>query len=366
MAAQTPQPLDPAVEAEIQRRFNELENKRLDVRAAWINRWLSAIGIILTFFTIVIPIAGYISFENIKGNLKEEAQKRVDEVNEHLKKAKKLVNNIEKDQKKAENIVGQLAKILSPQEQGEKVKVIEGWRAIAKTVEGSDNNLAARAWFSVGYLHYQQKKYKEAIEALSEANRIRPDGSANVFVIRGSAKAALHDYKAAIKDYNKAISLNPKNAAAYNNRGLAKIKMRRYEDAVKDYDEAIRLNPKQAETFSNRGKARIMLKQFEDAIADYDKAFDLSPRSFKDYSNRGLAKYFLDQNEAAIKDYDKAIGLNPKDVSVYINRGNAKSALDQKDEARDDFTTALKLAREAGNKDLAASVEQMLKKLNEE
>ncbi len=39
----------------------------------------------------------------------------------------------------------------------------------------------------------------------------------------GVEKANSGDYQGAIKDYDKAIEINPKDAEAYYNRGLAKI-----------------------------------------------------------------------------------------------------------------------------------------------
>ncbi len=60
----------------------------------------------------------------------------------------------------------------------------------------------------------------------------------------------------AIKDYDKAIELNPQYAKAYNNRGKAKAKLGRNEEAIKDYDKAIELNPQLAEAYNNREKSK--------------------------------------------------------------------------------------------------------------
>ena len=44
-------------------------------------------------------------------------------------------------------------------------------------------------------------------------------------------------------DYDRAITLNPILADAYNNRGTAKRNLGRHEEALVDYDRAITLNP---------------------------------------------------------------------------------------------------------------------------
>ncbi len=42
------------------------------------------------------------------------------------------------------------------------------------------------------------------------------------YIEKGNAKRDLSDYKGAIKEYDKAIELNPKQNSAYYNRGIAK------------------------------------------------------------------------------------------------------------------------------------------------
>ena len=49
----------------------------------------------------------------------------------------------------------------------------------------------------------------------------------------GNAKLHLKDYQGAIKDYTKAIELNPDAEGAYYNRGLAKEKLEDHRGALK-------------------------------------------------------------------------------------------------------------------------------------
>ena len=372
-AAAPPKPaISPTTEVEIQRRFNELKRELLDNRADSIEWWLAVVAIVLTFFGIVVAIGGFFGIRIFR-EIVVDARKSAED-------AKGLVEEIEKNREISENIVGQLTIILSSQEedseedskeqtvefqeQGSKNEIIEAWRRIAKVAEGSDNNLAARAWFSIGYLLRQQQKYEEAIDACSEAIRLKPD-LARAYNNRGSAKRQLNQYEDAIADYDEAIRLDSNYARAYNNRGSAKRQLRQYEDAIADCDEAIRLNPNYAFAYNNRGNTKRRLGQFEDAITDYDKAIRLKPDLARAYNNRGSAKRRLGQYEDAIADCYEAIRLDPDYARAYYNRGLAHLALDNKIAARSDFEKARDLAHKASNEKLATLAEQELKKLDE-
>ena len=56
-----------------------------------------------------------------------------------------------------------------------------------------------------------------------------------------------------MRDYNRAIELNPELAETYNNRGAAYGKKGELDKAIQNYNIAIALNPELADTYSNRG-----------------------------------------------------------------------------------------------------------------
>ena len=230
------------IEVERQSRVNDLRREVLDDRAKLVDWWLAATAIFLTLLGIVAVIAGYLSFKRFR-EIEAEARKSVEaakryeaDAKDHAERIEALQGNAVADVQRIRDLMTAevaaqnpaeanqavkdarenpeasltdkaIADAVSLQQQGKRADAIEKWRAIAHVVEGSDNDLAARAWFSVGYL------------ALDE------------------------DPKGSVLANDRAIRLNPALVEAYSNRGNAKQQLEQYEAAIADYDEAIRLNP---------------------------------------------------------------------------------------------------------------------------
>ena len=361
-----------AIAVEMQRHFNELRRELLDDRARVVDWWLFATGIVLTFFGIVVAIVGIVGFRRFR-EIENEAKKSIQIVTDLEKAAKRHLEEIEKTREKSHEIaqrmnaklvaddpdgVGQAVKNVQNnpnaslidkavadtvllQRQGNREDAIEKWRAIAHIAEDADAFLAARAWFSVGYL-LPKERHEEAILANDLAIRLKPD-YAEAYHNRGVAKESLGQYVDAIADCDEAIRLKPNIAEAYTNRGNAKGKLGRHKEAIADYDEAIRLKPDVAEAYHNRGVAKESLARHEDAITDYDKAIRLKPDIVEAYNNRGNAKGKLGRHKEAIADYDEAIRLKPDYAEAYNNRGIDRTTLGCREQAIADYDEAIRL-----------------------
>ncbi len=210
------------------------------------------------------------------------------------------------------------------------------------------DDIKAGAYNNRGLAKHDLERYEEAIRDYDKAIELQPDYAA-AYHNRGLAKNSLQRYEEAIKDYDKVIELQPEDAEAYHNRGVAKYDLQRYEEAIADYDKAIELQPKLAKAYYNRGLAKHDLERYEEAIADYDKAIELQSEDANAYNNRGLAKYNLERDEEAIRDYDKAIELQSEDAKAYYNRGLAKYNLERDEEAIRDYDKAIELQSEDAN-----------------
>lgn len=337
------------VDVEMQRRLNELRREQLDDRATTITWWLAAVAIVLTLFSVVAAIAGFLGFrrfEAIRSGAEEsarDARKLVEEIRKNRDESRELVQEITAEAaaedpgqagQAIKDVLGDpdatlmdraVADAVSLQKAEEIEDAVEKWRAIANIAEGTDKNLAARAWSSIGYL-LPRTKAEDKILA-----------------------------------YNRAISLRPNSAVAINNRGVAKRTLKRFDEAIADHDEAIRLRPGYARAYYGRGLAKRELRRFDEALADYDEAIRLRPDYALAYYGRGRTKRELKQFDAAITDYDEAIRLRPDYARAYYGRGLAKHAMRRFEEAQEDFQIALKLAKEVHNTNLASRIEQHLR-----
>ncbi|PSP15784.1 MAG: hypothetical protein BRC58_11050 [Cyanobacteria bacterium QS_8_64_29] len=76
---------------------------------------------------------------------------------------------------------------------------------------------------------------------------------------RGIARTLRGNYDAAVRDYDRAIELDPDNASAYFNRANARTQLGNLQGALSDFDAALRQNPEFAAALANRGVARAAL-----------------------------------------------------------------------------------------------------------
>jgi tetratricopeptide (TPR) repeat protein len=116
-------------------------------------------------------------------------------------------------------------------------------------------------------------------------------------------------------------------------------------DAVRDFTKAIEVNPSDYRAYSERARCyHLNLRLGRESLADYNKVLSLVPNNAVGYFGRGSlfdemavisGKHALENNDQAIfdqeaeefqkaiDDYSKAIELDPDFNDVYVSRGLA-------------------------------------------
>ena len=160
---------------------------------------------------------------------------------------------------------------------------------------------------------------------------------------RGTCYYAKHNIDRAVADYDQALRLDPKNAAAYDNRGNALHARGDWDGALKDYNESMRLNSRNPYVYVNRASVLMALGDLSGAFADYAKALTLNPR--EEYARAGRTEIYLLRNEPekALKEANATISVAPGEGIGYKFRARAHMALGEYREAEADIKTALRL-----------------------
>jgi tetratricopeptide (TPR) repeat protein len=167
---------------------------------------------------------------------------------------------------------------------------------------------------------------QQAIKEFSRAIQLNPKYQ-NAYFSRAIAYKQVQEFQKSLADYNQVILLNPKFSESYYNRALLKDdKLNDIQGALADYNQAILLNPKDSAAYYNRAILKQdKLNDIQGALADYNQAILLNPKHSKAYNNRAVLKdEKLNDIQGALADYNQAILLNPKDSEAYYNRAILK------------------------------------------
>jgi tetratricopeptide (TPR) repeat protein len=154
-----------------------------------------------------------------------------------------------------------------------------------------------------------------------------------------------HDYRAAVADFDQAITINPKVARAWNFKGMALAQVNQIDSAAVCFEQALRIDPRFASALSNRGGAKLSRGDAVGAVEDLTRAIESDPRIWGGYTNRALAYTILKEHEKAIADLRRALELKPTnpDNYVYVNAiGVELAALGRNDEAIREFDEAIR------------------------
>jgi tetratricopeptide (TPR) repeat protein len=194
---------------------------------------------------------------------------------------------------------------------------------------------------------------EEALRDFRRALQIDPSHAIAKQHMGVLAKESFPDSSAALLD--AAILDNPNMPYAYAERGFARMQKGMLKEALADYSEAIRLDPEEEEYFLNRGLIREKLNDLNGAYRDYTQAITLKHNFDKAWLNRGNLLARRGKLVEAIEDYTVAITYNAEYSAAFYNRAIARGRLHQDKEACEDLQAA-----EAFGHEVAAKVKRQI------
>src|SRR5262249_31023507 len=158
-------------------------------------------------------------------------------------------------------------------------------------------------------------EYSAAIEQYKAAVGINPRlagayrswGDALRYVGRSDEARAL---------YTKATEIVPVTADEHAQRGVAFASLGGITEATKEYEAAVTINPRLAWVYNRWGDALSKMRP-NMASAQYTRATAIVPVTADEHAQRGVALASLGRDKEAIEEYREAVKINRKLAWVY-------------------------------------------------
>ena len=152
--------------------------------------------------------------------------------------------------------------------------------------------------------------------------RIKPETGRHIF--QGVVHLNQGDLEGAIREYTRAIELDPKYAVVYNDRGEAYLRANQYDLGIADLTRALELDPKYPEAYMHRGIGYELKGDFDRAITDYNKALEINPKYYMAWFNKADACEKAGRKKEAIEAYRNFLKYAPPRDERQIQRAKER------------------------------------------
>lgn len=156
------------------------------------------------------------------------------------------------------------------EDKNDQTGAIEAYKSSAEVSERIGQPYA-RAWFNLGQIYFNQRKWPEAMEA-----------------------------------YNNVAQIEPTNERAHNYMGRANLEMGQYETALQNFTMASQRQPTWYEPFFHKAVVLNKLAQWDSAIIAADEALKRMPNNGGSLYEKGMALKGKEQWDAASTVFEQA------------------------------------------------------------
>ena len=119
------------------------------------------------------------------------------------------------------------------------------------------------------------------------------------------------------------FSLNPRTF--HDGLGNALYQKGRMDEAIIQYQKALVLQPKSAAAYEYLGEALFQKGQMDGAIIQYQKALEIKPDFAEAHNNLGSSLLQMGRVNGAITHFQRALEIKPDFVEAHNNLGNQSS-----------------------------------------
>ncbi len=159
------------------------------------------------------------------------------------------------------------------------------------------------AYYRSGVAEASVKEAKAALALRSS------DPDAHKFL--GLAYLSVHDFNNADREFNESLKLKPDYAVVYGDLALSCAMRGDHLAALRFYDQAESLDPKDSSFLYGAGISYTRLNRVDEAIAAYKRAKDLAPDDLRIRQNLGAVYCNSGRSEEAVAEFQELLSIDP-------------------------------------------------------
>lgn len=182
----------------------------------------------------------------------------------------------------------------------------------------------------------------------------------------------------AVGSCQKAIKSNDQLVEVHVTLGIVNSGTGNYEEAVENFETALDLDPRNAAAFGGLARVYAQTDRLDEARATYLKAMELRPGDWRMYHQLGTFYFGQRDYAAAIEPFRRVIDLTPGSAQGHLNLGAALHGSGKLEEARAEYERSIeieprplalsnlaKLLKESGQYAEAARLREQAIEMNE-
>lgn len=179
------------------------------------------------------------------------------------------------------------------------------------------------------------KQHARIQALLDQAIEIDPDDW-HLYVTRGTiqfdtlhaSQGHVRNPEAALRDFSRAIVLNPTSTDAYRGRARILVFLGRTSEALADFNVAVATDPENATQWYARGDYYMNIGDFDAASRDYTQAIEIEPDNIAAYASRAWARRMLGDFMGALADCDIVVKIEgARFPPIFSTRAYIKEAM---------------------------------------
>uniref|UniRef100_A0A1D1ZFP6 Cell division cycle protein 27 B n=1 Tax=Anthurium amnicola TaxID=1678845 RepID=A0A1D1ZFP6_9ARAE len=206
----------------------------------------------------------------------------------------------------------------------------------------STDRLSPQAWCAMGNCYSLQKDHETALKNFQRAVHLNPRFT-YAHTLCGHEYVALEDFENGIKCYQSALQVDERHYNAWYGLGVVYLHQEKFQFAEHHFRRAFRINPRSSVLMCYLGMALHSLKKYEDALEMMEKAIVADVKNPLPMYQKANILASLERYDDALRVLEQLIEYTPRESSIYALMGKIYKRGNMHDKAMFYFGLALDL-----------------------